>query len=212
MSWQFDDKPLLTHLFGSFLPLSIDIQKVLLDYLFQREVIAFQKDGVPSYLRFGPVLMSGEVAYEIRAYNENESHVFSTFGTNDNFGTTMILNSFKDEIQKNHKINWHDISLKTGIWYNYRYTFSPVTRWTYIIRNAWEKDRVIISRRSPEGWLLQIRYIKTTDVQAKIIEACELIKKYGEELDSFPDWVRFEEGLKMERNVDLIGRKSVVIL
>ena len=185
MSWQFDDKPLLTHLFGSFLALSIDLQKIILDYLFRREVIPFDKNGVPSYLRCGLVLMSGEVAYEIRAYNENESHVFSTCDVIIAERYNSLISIYRDKIIKEK--HWHDVFLENDHWPHFRYAFSPVTKQTYYIKNTYYYPNTISISIFRVGGSFKFCDscidVGSGEAKAKIIEFCRHIEKCGKDMN-----------------------------
>ena len=212
MSWQFNDQPLLTHLFGSCLTFSLDILRVITDYLFKRELIAFRKNGVPSYLRFGPVLISGEIAYEIRAYNEHESHVFSTFETGVRQLENNKFSKLREEIVTNQK-PWQDIFFKKqNNWPYYRYVFCPATKWTYIIRFSHPTNRIKISRRDKEGDTYSIGSFTPRDIKKTIIKYSRLIERYGEEWDVCPKLQKRVEGGERLRHWILKEMKGSTIL
>ena len=184
MSEHFDDKALINHFFPFTLPFSNDLLRIILDYLYQREITSFDKNGVMTRLRFGPVLVSNQLAYEIRAYNELKSYVFSTFAIDDAPLAVSIFKELKTQII-NGKV-WDDVFYWDTKHYH-RYIYSPVSDHTYVIHGPDFWNNVVIYR-AYYAWIRHgINGVKDYENMKRVVKKySSLIVKYGEDWDKYP--------------------------
>lgn len=187
MSWQFNDQQLLSTHF-SFLKISTDIQRLILDYLYQRSIKIIIKNDIKHWVRFGPTIISDKCAYEIRVYNENESHIISTFALKDENLAIEVLNHFTNTFDK-HNIN--DYLYDDHVGDKARYAFSPFDNSTY---SPYTRHLVFIMIYKVGGRAASYDAGKyhPPDVahHAKIINGyCRLIEQYGDDWDKYP-WFR----------------------
>jgi hypothetical protein len=182
MNGHFDDKPLLNYLFDSSLPLSFDLQRLISDYLYYREVIPFTKQGIPSWLRFGPTLIDNKLAYEIRAYNEVAFHVFSTFSIKAETLAYLVFGDMKPQITINWRTDWSNVFFTCMLDLCGRYVYSPLTDLTYSVRAEGSRNHYDLRIVNFEG--KQIHYIGETDdldiAKSFIRTYCNFIEKQGE--------------------------------
>ena len=132
MNHQFDDLPLLQCFFQDSIPLSSDLQRLILDHLYVRKITSFEKNGINSRFRLGLTLVSGKLAYEIRAYNQNEKQVFSTFAIADETLAELNFETIWEKVVK--ETDWSNVFFSSFNSYD-RFVFSPVTDKTYVIHS-----------------------------------------------------------------------------
>ena len=185
MSWHFDDKPLLAHIFDWPFQLSMDLQRVILDYLYHRQVVKFDKYLTPYWLRFGPTIIRNKIAYEIRVYNKRESYVLSTCSTKDDVLANYLLDNLKNDIIDSVYYcpmkEWTDVFFGNEQPHR-RYVFSPMNHKTYRVEvftcDYFYNIEIIIY---PECRICYANRVEVPEMGKKrAIECCDLINRVGE--------------------------------
>jgi hypothetical protein len=181
---QFDNEPILDYFYKiTELPFSNDLLQIIMDYLFPRVVKKFHKKDIISYLRFGPRLMANKLAYEIRAYNKGETHIFSTFAINDfDFDRFSHIQGL---ILR--EIDWNKIFFSHASARYIRYAFSHVTNRTYIVQGYDNYDIEIKPFKTISNWHISVGNADNKPhMKSTIIKCCETIQNWGEDWDRLP--------------------------
>lgn len=133
---------------------SDDVRLVILDYLHYRRVVPISINDKPYWLRLGPVMEDNKLFLQITAYDDNISHVLSSFGTYCEKKAIKEFDILQASISKqNSPLDWDRVFINERIELSFseicqsccRFTYCPHDQSTIMIEMLDYGDNFVIS-------------------------------------------------------------------